>query len=209
MPSAAISKCRPTRVVVVETPDGSAFRCDRASAREVPRTLRKYSPIRASTRFRWVSPVALQQVGDTLLHVVGQHVRVAAAFGVQHAPDPQQELLRLLYRTERPHAIGFQPVAGERLQIAHRRDVTQPARRVLDIRLELIDRAVELRVALLHELDQRANRARAILVAEADRAGLELLEQPLVAGNRPGVERRQLKLVLPVSTSSKSPSSRT
>ena len=170
---------------------------------------RPSAPRRAAVRSRPSQPM---RVGDALLQLVGQHVGVAAGFGVEHAADPQQELLGVAGPVPTARArSASRALAAERLQVAHRRDVAQPARRVLDVGLELIDGAVELRVALLDELQQRVDGADAVLGGRR-RATLSSSRSnsSRVAGNRPRVERPPAGTpVLPMSSSSKSASSRT
>jgi hypothetical protein len=80
------------------------------------------------------------------------------------------------------------------VQIPHCGDIAQSARGVLDVRLELIDRAVELRMTLLHQIHQRGNRPAAVVGAEIAGSRPEALEERLIAANRPCIEHGQLKL---------------
>ena len=116
---------------------------------------------------------AAQAVGRDLLQLVGQHVRVAPGLEMEHRTDAQQEVLRLI------EAVAVDRVrrirrAAEREQQPRRRDVTQPAGRVLEVGLELIERVVELRVALRDQRQQRLEH----LAASVPHRALEAFARP-------------------------------
>ena len=130
--------------------------------------------------------------GHLLLELVPEHVVVAAAFEVHERSDAQQEVLRL--REPRPDfgAAPQQRRIGDGGDGARRRDVAQPARRVLHVRLELIERRVELGVA---RLDQGLERPEHVGVGRRHVERLQhLVEERGVAGDQPRVGQREQEL---------------
>ena len=101
-----------------------------------------------------------QQLGRLLLQCVAEHVLVPLALEVQNRPDPQQELFRLV----EPRGIGRslleQGRVGQPGDGSHGREVAQTARRLLDVRLQLIERGVEQRVPFVGQRRERLQQVR-------------------------------------------------
>ena len=104
----------------------------------------------------------------------------------------QQEVLRVVEPRRVRRSAPQQQRIGEHRDRARRGEIAKRAGRVLHVGLELIQRVVEFRVALLDQREQRAQdeRVRARLVE--DRA--EPLEHRARARHRPRVEQRQQEL---------------
>jgi len=127
--------------------------------------------------------------GELLLELVPEHVVVAAAFQVHQRSDAQQKVLRL--REPRPHfgAAPQQRRIGDGGDGARRRDVAQAARRVLHVRLELIERRVELRVT---HLDQGLQGPEHVGVRRRYVERLQhRVEKRGVAGDQPRIGQRE------------------
>ena len=91
------------------------------------------------------------------------------------------------------------------------RDVAQPARRVLQVGFELVERVVERRCAAPRpERQQRRDQPRRAAGVATVHAREQVVEQPHVAGEQPQVAERQQELgVRPSRSASNSASSRT
>ena len=141
-----------------------------------------------------VAAVAAQRVGDALLELVGQHVHIAAALDVEYGAHAEQELFRLAQHVRRPPALELERAGLQRPQIPGGRDVAKTPGSVLDVRLELVERVVELAMALFHELEQRIDNL--ILRGGADAGGrlAAAVEQRQVSGDRACVEQRHQEL---------------
>ena len=63
----------------------------------------------------------------------------------------------------------------------------------LDVGLELIDRVVEGRVALVDQVQQAVEQPPAVVAAQAAHPAVDALEEPLVAGDEADVEQREEK----------------
>ena len=134
-----------------------------------------------------------QGVGDALLKLVGQHIGVAARFDVQQRADAQQELLRFLQRVSRARAFAFERLRMQRAEIARDGDVAKAARGALDVRFQLIERVIELRVALIDQLEQRLDHALALATRRAV-VRTDAVEERDVSGNRSCVEQSHQEL---------------
>ena len=134
-----------------------------------------------------------QGVGDALLKLVGQHIGVAARFDVQQRADAQQELLRFLQRVSRARALAFERLRMQRAEIARDGDVAKAARGALDVRFQLIERVIELCVALIDQLEQRLDHALALATRSAV-VRTDAVEERDVSGNRSCVEQSHQEL---------------
>ena len=134
----------------------------------------------------------VELAGELLLQLVPEHVVVAAAFEVHERPDAQQEVLGQRQQRQVFAAAPQQRGIGHGRDGARRRDVAQAARRVLHVRLELIQRRVELRVPGVDQLLQRAEHVR-VRPRHVERLP-QPLEQRGVAGHQPRVGQREQEL---------------
>jgi hypothetical protein len=123
---------------------------------------------------------------------VTEHVLVPRPFEVQGRPHAQEEVLRIV----EPRRIGGtspqQQRIGQQGDDSRGREVTQGPWRLLHIRFELVERAVELGVALIDQLkkgreDEGVGRRRVKDVGEA-------VEQIARTGDWTSVEQREEKL---------------
>src|SRR5262249_48617418 len=125
---------------------------------------------------------------DLLLQLVPEHVVVPAPLEVQQRADPEQELLGLI-EPGRVLVPADERWVGGRGDRPCGRDVAQRARRLLDVRLELVQRAAKLRVPRVGQLLERRQHAGAGARPIARFA--EPVVQRRVAGDEARVDRRQ------------------
>ena len=133
-----------------------------------------------------------KHLGGALLQLVAQHVLVAPALEVQRRAHAQQEILRIVEPRGVRRAAAQQQRIGEQRNRARRGQVAQRARRFLHVGFELVQRRVELRVALVDQREQRAQDERVRLGLVKHRA--EPLEHRARARDRTRVEQRQQEL---------------
>src|SRR5258705_12061986 len=93
-------------------------------------------------------------IGGALLQLVAQHVLVAPAFQVQRRAHAQEKILRIVESRGVRRAAAQQQRVGEQRNRARGGQVAQRARRFLHIGFELVERPVELRVALVNQSQQ-------------------------------------------------------
>ena len=134
-----------------------------------------------------IGPGEVQPLGNALLQFVAQDVGVAARRQVKDAAHAQEEVLGL-----------FEVVLVDRRRIvrqggeqAGRHDVAQAARRLLDVRFELIDRVVERVVAGGRQPQQRFDDALAGFARQAGAAAIDVREQRGAARQQPCVGLRE------------------
>ncbi len=129
---------------------------------------------------------------DPLLHFVAEDVVVAPGLEVQHRPDAQQELLRVLERARAGAAVREQRRVRELGDRLRPEQIAKSARRFLHVGLELVERVVVLAVALGNEPLERFERAR---VRPRDiRGRLELVQQGRIADDGPGIRECEQEL---------------
>ena len=117
---------------------------------------------------------------------------------MQQRPDPEKHLLRLVERLVEPagghrHGSGLARL-GQRHDRPDRRDVTERPRRLLHIRLELVNRVIEAPVALGDQTEQRLDRRLTPDRRGTMDEGVESLENTQVARQKTGVDERDEKL---------------
>ena len=138
--------------------------------------------------------LAAEHLGDFLLQLVRQHVHVAVALEVQDRADALEELLGVLQLARGAIVLGVGAARLQQPDVPRGGDVAQPARRALDVRLQLVDRVVERRVPLVDELQQRIEQFPPVVGGQAAHPRLEPLKEALVAGDEPDVEQREQEL---------------
>jgi hypothetical protein len=155
-------------------------------ARDDPRVpeVVAHQPFDALLRKR---PRVPEDVGGLFLQRVAELVRVPLRLEVENRADAQQEILGLVQPREVLGPAPEERRIGQRRDPADRRQVAQRAGRVLDVRLELIERRVEERVALVDERVQRADDVR--VGAGVVERGFEAAVEPEVARDRPRVDQ--------------------
>ena len=141
--------------------------------------------------------LAAEHFGHFFLQLVGHHVDVATALEVQNRADPLEEVLGVLQLPRGALELGVGTARLQEPDVARGRDVAQPARRALDVGLELVHRRVERLVPLVDELQQRIEQPPPVVGAEAPHPAVEPLKEPLVAGDEPHVEERQQEFGVP------------
>ena len=127
-----------------------------------------------------------------LLQLVAEHVLVAARFEVQDRSHPEQEIFRVFEPAGVRRSAPQQQRIGQRGDGARRHHVAQRARRFLHVRFELVQRRVELRVALFDQLQQRPDDIGVGRGAVKHRT--QPLEQLSRAGDQARIEQRQQEL---------------
>ena len=120
---------------------------------------------------------------------MAEHVLIAPRLEVQNRADPQQEVLGLI----ESGAVGGQSLEQRGVrrprERAQRREIAEPARRVLDVGLQLIRRVVERRVALVDQLLERRDHEGARLGGVEERR--DLFEEGRRSDQRPCVGQRE------------------
>jgi hypothetical protein len=148
-----------------------------------------HQPLDALPRLRAGIPEHLRR---PLLQIVAEHVVIAAGFEVKDRTHAQQEILRVFEasRVRRPPAE--QQRVGQHRDRPRRGQIAEPTRRLFHIRLELVQRVVELRVPLDDELHERLDDVsvgRCLMKREP-----EPVEQGTRTRHQPRVEQRQQEL---------------
>ena len=138
--------------------------------------------------------LAAEHLGDFFLQLVGQHVHVARALEVQDRADALEELLGVLQLTRGTIVLGVGAARLQHPDVPRGGNVAQPARRALDVRLQLVDRVVERRMPFVDELQQRVEELPPVVDGKAAHPRLEPLKEALVAGNEPDVEQGEQEL---------------
>ena len=141
--------------------------------------------------------------GQPFLLLVREDVHVPPGLDVQEAPGPQQELLGLLEPFTRAVRSPREDVTPKRPQQPDRADVAEGTRRVLQVRLELIERVVEPRVPLVHQLQQRPRERALLQFATGVHTGEHAVEEPDVANQEAQVAQRELELRIRVVVQSR------
>ena len=132
-----------------------------------------------------------QALGRDFLQLVAEHVVVALRFEMQYRPDAQEELLGVVERSEIAAGAAEERRVGELGNRLGAKQVAQAARRLFDIRFELVEGLVEARVTVGNQRLQRLERPRR---RNRSRRGVEeRIEQRGVAGNRPRIGERELE----------------
>ena len=148
-----------------------------------------HQPLDALLRLRAGIP---EHVGGLLLELVAEHVLVAARFEMQDRTHAQEEVLGVFESAGVGRPAPQQQRIGERRDGARRHHVAQRTRRLLHVGLELIQRRVELRMALRDQLQQRPHdvgmRRRPV------KHRPEPVEQLRGAGDKTRIEQRQQEL---------------
>src|SRR5712692_1903605 len=85
-----------------------------------------------------------------------EHVRVPAAFEMKDRANSKKQIFRFIQPPLVESAALRPALSRQRLDPACGGDISQAARGVFDVRLELIERVVEGRMPLVHERQQRA-----------------------------------------------------
>jgi hypothetical protein len=174
--------------------DGDGHGRATASAVEQPADATCVAEVVRHQRFDLVprgTPGVAERVGEPLLHLVRQRVVIAPVREVQHRPDPEEEVLRVrqargVFRAPEQRRVGD---GGNR---PDGRDVAQPAGRFLDVRFELVERAVETGVASVDQVGKRAEYVR--VRRRHVKRGAAAIEQDVVARHQAGIGQRQQEL---------------
>ena len=123
---------------------------------------------------------------------MAQHILVAPALEVQSGTHLQQKVLRVVEPRGVSGPAPQQQRIGEERDCARRGQIAKGTGCILHVGLELVQRVVEFRVALLDQGEQRAQDEGVRVRLVKDRA--EALEHGARARHRPRVEQRQEKL---------------
>ena len=137
-----------------------------------------------------IAALGPEGLGHFLLQIVAQHVDVAPALDVQHRSDAEQEILGLLQLLRRTFVFGLERRRLQRADVPRRGDVAQAAGRALDVGLELIEGAVERRVALIDQRQERIEQHAALFLDDLRGPGANPLKHPGVARDQPQIEQR-------------------
>jgi hypothetical protein len=140
----------------------------------------------------WLGAGVAEYLGGALLQLVTQDVLVPSALQVKGRPHSQQEILGIIESRRISRTTAQQQRIGEERDRARRREVSERARCVLYVRLQLVERAVELRVAVVDERDERAQDKCVRLGLMEKRA--ETLKHRPRPGDGTRVEEREEKL---------------
>src|SRR5262249_14155369 len=96
-----------------------------------------------------------QHFGGALLQLLAQHRLVAVALEMQRRSHPQQEILGIVESSGIGGTATKQQRIGQQRDRAIRREVTKCPGSLFHVRLELIQRVVELSVPLLNQREER------------------------------------------------------
>ncbi len=133
-----------------------------------------------------------EQLRRLFLQFVGQDVLIAVALEMHDRPDAEEEVLRLVQARRVGRAMAEQRRVGEPRDRADREQIPQRAGRVLRVRLELIEGAVELRVPLVDERLQQLEDG-GVRLGPVER-GEESAVEPGIAHDAARVEQREQEL---------------
>ena len=120
---------------------------------------------------------------------MAEDVLLALPFEMQRRTHAQQKVLGVVEPRRIGRTATQQQRIGEQRNRPRREQVAQGAGRVLHVRLELIERAVERRVTLVDQVEQRLEDEAVRRRGVKDRG--EAIEQIAFAGDRPGVDERE------------------
>ena len=123
---------------------------------------------------------------------MAQDVLIAVALEVHDRPDAEQEILRFVQARRIRGTVAEQRRVGEPRDRAHGEQIPQRAGRVLGVRLELIERAVELPVPLVDERLQQLEDGGVRLGPVKRRQ--EATVESGIAHDAAGVEQREQEL---------------
>ncbi len=110
---------------------------------------------------------------------------------VKSRPDAHEKFLGFAQSIGRGPAHAAPAIAAEPQHQARGPDVAQRAGPVFHVGLELVERVVELAVALIGQRDERVEHLRAPDVGRGLQGGLEPIDHVLVSGERPQIHQRQ------------------
>ena len=114
-----------------------------------------------------------QALGHALLQLVAEDVGVAPRGQVEDAAHAQEEVLGLFEVV----LVDRRRIVRQRGEQAGRHDVAEAARRLFDVRLELVDRVVERVVAAGGQPQQRLDDVLARLAGQAGAAAVDVGEE--------------------------------
>ncbi len=182
--------------VVVDEPDGRRRRRQRRAADAAERACdaARVPEVVGHQRFHaapHVRPGVAQAIDGLLLQLVAQDIQVAPRVDVQSRPDAHEKFLGLPQSIGRGPAHASPAIAAEPQHQARGPDVAQRTGPIFHVGLELVERVVELAVALIGQRDERVEHHRAPDVGRGFQRGVEVIDHVLVAGERPQIHQRK------------------